>query len=254
MPALKKNSKWKILTNGIFKENPVLILLLGCCSVLAISVTVSGALGMGAAMTFVLVCSNVVISLLRKVIPDKIRIPCFIVVIATFVTLVQMIVQAFLPALYDALGIFLPLIVVNCIVLGRAEMYASKNGVLDSLLDGVGMGVGYTLVITCIAVVRELVGSGTLYGARIIPEGYQIGIITQTPGGFFMFGAAMALLIYCLGKKGRHFDPRIGCDGKCGNCNFNCENREDNLKLYEHQAELEAAAAAAEAEKEANKA
>ena len=169
----------------------------------------------------------------------------------TTIYLVQMIVQAFVPALYDALGIFLPLIVVNCIVLGRAEMFASKNGVLDSLLDGIGMGIGYTLVITCIAVVRELVGSGTLYGARIIPEGYQIGIITQTPGGFFMFGAAMALLIYCLGKKGRHFDPRIGCDGKCGNCSFNCENREDNLKLYENQAALEAAAEAAlQAEKE----
>ena len=226
-----KSNKWKIFTNGIFRENPVLILLLGCCSVLAISVTVSGALGMGAALTFVLVGSNVVISLLRKVIPDKIRIPCFIVVIATFVTLVQMIVEAFLPALYNSLGIFLALIVVNCIVLGRAEMFASKNGVLDSLLDGLGMGIGYTLVICCIAVFRELVGSGTLFGARIIPEGYQIGIITQTPGGFFCFAAAMAILIACMRKKGKHFDPRIGCDGECGNCNLNCENKEDNIKI-----------------------
>ena len=216
--------KFKIFTNGIFKENPVLILLLGCCSVLAISVTLSGALGMGAALTFVLVCSNVVISLLRKVIPDKIRIPCFIVVIATFVTLVQMIVEAFLPDLYRSLGIFLALIVVNCIVLGRAEMFASKNGIVDSFLDGLGMGIGYTIVICGIAVVRELVGSGTLYGFRIIPEGYQIGIITQTPGGFFCFAAAMALLIFCMRKKGKHFDPRIGCDGKCGNCNLGCEN------------------------------
>ena len=226
-----KTSKWKIFTNSIFKENPVLILLLGCCSVLAISVTVSGALGMGAALTFVLVGSNVVISLLRKIIPDKIRIPCFIVVIATFVTLVQMIVQAFLPSLYESLGVFLALIVVNCIVLGRAEMFASKNGVLDSLLDGLGMGVGYTLVIGLIAVFRELVGSGTLLGTRIIPEGYQIGVITQTPGGFFCFAAAMAILIYCLGRKGRHFDPRIGCDGECGNCNLDCENKEDNIKI-----------------------
>ena len=226
-----KTSKWKIFTNGIFKENPVLILLLGCCSVLAISVTVSGALGMGAALTFVLVGSNVVISLLRKIIPDKIRIPCFIVVIATFVTLVQMVVQAFLPSLYESLGVFLALIVVNCIVLGRAEMFASKNGILDSLLDGLGMGIGYTLVIGLIAVFRELVGSGTLLGARIIPEGYQIGIITQTPGGFFCFAAAMAILVYCLGKKGRHFDPRIGCDGECGNCNLDCENKEDNIKI-----------------------
>ena len=226
-----KNNKWKVFTNGIFKENPVLILLLGCCSVLAISVTVSGALGMGAALTFVLVCSNVVISILRKVIPDKIRIPCFIVVIATFVTLVQMIVEAFLPDLYRSLGIFLALIVVNCIVLGRAEMFASKNGILDSFLDGLGMGIGYTIVICGIAIVRELVGSGTLYGIRIIPEGYQIGIITQTPGGFFCFAAAMALLIFCMRKKGKHFDPRIGCDGECGNCNLGCENREDNLKI-----------------------
>ena len=227
---MKKN-RWKIFTNGIFKENPVLILLLGCCSVLAISVTVSGALGMGAALTFVLVGSNVVISLLRRIIPDKVRIPCFIVVIATFVTLVQMIVEAFLPDLYNSLGIFLALIVVNCIVLGRAEMFASKNGVLDSLLDGLGMGIGYTLVICGIAVIRELVGSGTLYGLRIIPEGYQIGIITQTPGGFFCFACAMALLICCMRKKGKTFDPRIGCDGKCGNCNLGCENREDNLRL-----------------------
>lgn len=217
--------KWKIFTNGIFKENPVLILILGTCSVLAISVTVSGALGMGAALTFVLVCSNVVIALLRKVIPDQVRIPCFIVVIATFVTLVQMVVEAYLPELYESLGIFLALIVVNCIVLGRAEMFASKNSVLDSFLDGLGMGIGYTIVIVGIAVVRELLGSGTLYGFRIIPEGYQIGIITQTPGGFFMFGAAMALLIYCLGKKGKKFDPRIGCDGACGNCAMNCMNR-----------------------------
>ena len=228
-----KNNKWKIFTNGIFKENPVLILLLGGCSVLAISVTLSGALGMGAALTFVLVCSNVVTSLLRNVIPDKVRIPCFIVVIATFVTMVQMIVEAFLPDLYNSLGIFLALIVVNCIVLGRAEMFASKNKVLDSLLDGLGMGIGYTIVICGIAVFRELVGSGTLYGIRIIPEGYQIGIITQTPGGFFCFAAAMALLIFCLGKKGKKFDPRIGCDGECGNCNLGCENKEDNIKLGE---------------------
>ncbi len=232
-----KKSKWQIFTNGIFKENPVLILLLGCCSVLAISVTLSGALGMGAALTFVLVGSNVVISLLRKVIPDKIRIPCFIVVIATFVTLVQMVVQAFLPDLYNSLGVFLALIVVNCIVLGRAEMFASKNGVLDSLLDGLGMGIGYTLVIGCIAVFRELVGSGTLLGARIIPEGYQIGIITQTPGGFFCFAAAMAILIRCMSKKGKKFDPRIGCDGECGNCNLGCENKADNIAIAEGKAQ-----------------
>ena len=252
--ATAKQSAWENFSKGLLTENPSLRQMLGLCPTLAVTTAVTNGLGMGLATTFVLVCSGIAVSLLRKVIPNSVRIPAFITIIASFVTLTMMLVEAYLPALNDALGIYLPLIVVNCIVLGRAEMFASKNGVLDSLLDGVGMGLGYTLVITCIAVVRELVGSGTLYGVRIIPEGYQIGIITQTPGGFFMFGAAMALLIYCLGKKGRHFDPRIGCDGKCGNCSFNCENREDNLKLYENQAALEAAAAAAEAEKEGNKA
>lgn len=227
------NSKWKIFTNGIFKENPVLILLLGCCSVLAVSVTVSGAVGMGAALTFVLVCSNVVISLLRKIIPDKVRIPCFIVVIATFVTLVQMVVEAFLPDLNKSLGVFLALIVVNCIVLGRAEMFASKHGVADSLLDGLGMGVGYTIVIVGIALVRELIGNGTILDQRIIPEGYQIGIISQTPGGFMMFGFAIALLVYFLNRKGRKFNPRIGCDGACASCASRCENPVQDMTVKE---------------------
>lgn len=215
-------SRFKIFTNGIFRENPVLILLLGCCSVLALSVTADGALGMGAALTFVLVGSNVVISLLRKIIPDKVRIPCYIIVIAGFVTIVEMITEAYLPDLYSSLGIFLALIVVNCIVLGRAEMFASKHTVLDSLLDGLGMGIGYTVVIVAMAIVRELLGSGTLFGFRIIPEGYQIGILTMTPGGFFVFGVAMAVLIFALSKKGKKFSPRIGCDGKCGNCAQGC--------------------------------
>ena len=227
------NSKWKIFTNGIFKENPVLILLLGCCSVLAVSVTVSGAVGMGAALTFVLVCSNVVISLLRKIIPDKVGIPCFIVVIATFVTLVQMVVEAFLPDLNKSLGVFLALIVVNCIVLGRAEMFASKHGVADSLLDGLGMGVGYTIVIVGIALVRELIGNGTILDQRIIPEGYQIGIISQTPGGFMMFGFAIALLVYFLNRKGRKFNPRIGCDGACASCASRCENPVQDMTVKE---------------------
>lgn len=225
--------KLKIFTNGIFKENPVLILLLGCCSVLAVSVTVSGALGMGVALTFVLVCSNVVISLLRKVIPDKVRIPCFIVVIATFVTLVQMVVEAYLPELNKSLGVFLALIVVNCIVLGRAEMFASKHSVGDSFLDGLGMGVGYTIVILGIAVIRELVGNGTILDKRIIPEGYQIGIISQTPGGFMMFGFAIALLVYFLNRKGKKFDPRIGCDGACANCASRCASPIQDIKAEE---------------------
>ncbi len=216
--------KLRILSNGIFRENPVLILVLGCCSVLAVSVTVIGSLGMGAALTFVLVCSNVVISALRKIIPDSVRIPCYIVVVATFVTVVEMVVEAFMQPLYETLGIFLPLIVVNCIVLGRAEMFASKNTVADSFFDGLGMGIGYTLSLCLIAVIRELVGSGTLAGVRIIPEGYQIGILTQTPGGFFTYACLMAALVWGLGKKGKKFEPVLGCEGDCKNCALACEN------------------------------
>lgn len=216
-----KNNYWKIFTNGIFKENPVLVLVLGCCSVLAISATVMGSLGMGAALTFVLVCSNIVISALRKIIPDKIRIPCYIVVVAVFVTAVQMVVQAYVPALYDALGVFLPLIVVNCIVLGRAEMFANKNTVAASLFDGLGMGIGYTMVLTAMAIVREFLGSGSLFDKPIpFMEGHTIGIISQTPGGFFMFGLVMAILVYALDKHGKKFTPTIGCgeEGGCAGC------------------------------------
>ena len=216
-----KHNYWKIFTNGIFRENPVLVLVLGTCSVLAISATVLGSLGMGVALTFVLVGSNVVISALRKIIPDKIRIPCYIVVVAVFVTAVQMVVQAYVPTLYDALGVFLPLIVVNCIVLGRAEMFANKNTVLDSLFDGLGMGLGYTMVLTAMALVREFLGSGSLFDKPIpFMEGHTIGIISQTPGGFFMFGLVMAILIYALDKNGKKFKPTIGCgeEGGCAGC------------------------------------
>ncbi len=218
-------NKFSILLNGIFKENPVLILVLGCCSVLAVSVTVIGSLGMGAALTFVLVCSNVVISAVRRVIPDGIRIPCYIVIVATFVTVVEMVVEAFMIDLYETLGIFLPLIVVNCIVLGRAEMFASKNSILDSLFDGLGMGIGYTLSLTIIATVREIVGNGTFCGYRLIPEGYQISILTQTPGGFFTYGCLMAVLVWALAKRGKKFEPKLGCDGNCAACRAGCENK-----------------------------
>lgn len=208
----------QILTNGLFKENPVLILALGTCSVLAVSVTVIGSLGMGAALTFVLVGANMVISALRNIISDKVRIPCYIVVIATFVTVVQMVVQAYMKSLYDTLGIFLPLIVVNCIVLGRAEMFASKNTVIDSLFDGLGMGLGYTMTLTLMAAIRELLGSGTLCGLRLIPEGYQIAIMTQTPGGFFTYGLVMAALVWAMAKQGKKFEPQVGCEGACAAC------------------------------------
>ncbi len=216
-------NKLKILVNGIVKENPVLILILGCCSVLAVSVTVIGSLGMGAALTFVLVCSNVVISALRRVIPASVRIPCYIVIVATFVTVVEMVVEAFLPSLYETLGIFLALIVVNCIVLGRAEMFASKNSVIDSFFDGLGMGIGYTVSLTFMAFIRELIGNGTVAGFRIIPEGYQISIMTGTPGGFFTYGCVMAGLVWILARRGKKFEPKLGCDGNCAACHGGCE-------------------------------
>ena len=158
--ASENKSKVSILTNGIIKENPVLRLVLGTCSCLAVTTAVSSALGMGAAFTFVLVCSNILISLLRNVIPAKVHLPCYIVIIAGFVTIVQMVMHAYMDSLYTALGVFLPLIVVNCIILGRAEMFACKNNVVDSALDGVGMGIGYTLTVVLMATIREVLGSG----------------------------------------------------------------------------------------------
>ncbi len=215
--------KMEILKNGLFKENPVLILVLGCCSVLAISVTVKGALGMGLALTFVLVCSNVVISALRKLIPDQIRIPCYIVVIAAFVTIVQMVLEAYIPEFYKALGIFLALIVVNCIILGRAEMYANKHGVVDSAIDGLGMGLGFTLALCAMATIREILGAGTFCGMPI-PWFHDnpIGILTMAPGGFFVFGCMIALVNKithgkAITKKEFGCAACPGC-GKAGSC------------------------------------
>ena len=181
--------------NGIVTENPTFRLVLGMCPTLAITTTVSNGLGMGLAATFVLICSNLVISLLRNFIPDKIRIPAFIVVIATFVTIVQLLLQAFIPALYESLGVFIPLIVVNCIIFARAESFASKNPPLESACDGLGMGLGFTLAITLLSAIRELLGSGTLLGIQVMPDGYQpMAIITQAPGGFIMLGLLMVVM------------------------------------------------------------
>ena len=185
------------LTNGIIKETPVLRLVLGTCSILAVTTAVSNALGMGAAFTFVLVCSNIMISLLRKVIPGKVHLPCYIVIIASFVTIVQMFMQAYMESLYNALGVFLPLIVVNCIILGRAEMFACKNSVVDSALDGLGMGCGYILTMLLMSSVREILGNGTWMGITIIPESIdRMSLMNQAPGGFFVFGCLMALCVY----------------------------------------------------------
>ena len=164
---MSKKSKLSIITNGIIKENPVLVLLIGTCPTLATSSSASNGLGMGLSTTAVLIAANIVISLLRKVIPDKVRIPCYIVVIAGFVTVVQFLLEAYVPALYKSLGLFIPLIVVNCIILGRAEAFANKNTVVDSALDGIGMGLGFTLTLTVMGTIRELLGAGTWFGMTV---------------------------------------------------------------------------------------
>ena len=204
---MSKNSKLKILTNGFLNENPVLRLVLGTCPTLAVTSMASNGIGMGLAATFVLICSNIVISALRKIIPDQVRIPCYITVIAGFVSVVQMLVKAYVPDLDKSLGVYLPLIVVNCIILGRAEMFASKNGVFDSALDGLGMGIGFTITLTLMGTIREILGSGTWMSGLdglfpFLPEGFAIQVLpesidpftimTSAPGGFFVFGVMMA--------------------------------------------------------------
>ncbi|MBR2879900.1 MAG: electron transport complex subunit E [Oscillospiraceae bacterium] len=216
------NNKLVTLTKGIIKENPVLVLVLGTCPTLATSTQASNAIGMGIAAMVVLICSNMAISALRKIIPDMVRSPAYIVVIAGFVTIVQMVVKAYAPALDAALGIYLPLIVVNCIILGRAEMFASKNGIFDSALDGVGMGIGFTVALLLMATLREIPGAGTYFGARLIPEGYQVSIMTMAPGGFFIFGCLIALVNKI--SKGKAIKKKeFGCDGGCEGCEGGCE-------------------------------
>ena len=191
--ASENKSKVSILTNGIIKENPVLRLVLGTCSCLAVTTAVSSALGMGAAFTFVLVCSNILISLLRNVIPAKVHLPCYIVIIAGFVTIVQMVMHAYMDSLYTALGVFLPLIVVNCIILGRAEAFASKNNAFDSALDGLGIGLGFTLSLTVIGTIRELLGSGAVFGYSLGTADYMPLVFVLAPGGFLVLGYLMVV-------------------------------------------------------------
>lgn len=182
-----------IFTNGLLKENPLLVLMIGLCSSLAVTTSFTNGLGMGLAMTFVLVMSEVIISLFRKLIPNSIRIPVFIIVIASFTTIVDLLMQAYLPDLSKAMGVFIPLIVVNCIIMGRVESFASKRTVLESACDALGMGLGYLWVLCGISFVRELLGSGSIFGMEIIPEAYRIGFFTAAPGGFFVFGMFIAV-------------------------------------------------------------
>ena len=184
-----------VFINGVLNENPTFRLVLGTCPTLAVTTSAINGIGMGLAATFVLVCSNFVVSCVRKLIPDKARIPAFIVIIATFVTIVQMVMQAFLPSLYDALGLFIPLIVVNCIVLGRAEAFASKNGPVISAVDGLGMGLGFTCSITLIGIIRELIGNGTVFGISLLGASYQpMVLFVLAPGGFITFGLVLGII------------------------------------------------------------
>ncbi len=187
------NNSTKTLLNGIFKENPTFALVLGMCPTLATTTSAVNGMSMGLATMFVLVCSNVVISLLKNLIPDKVRIPAFIVVIATFVTIVEMLMKAYTPAIYDVLGLFIPLIVVNCIVLGRAEAFAAKNSVGMSALDGIGMGLGFTLSLTVIGIIRELLGTGACFGLNIYPDNYGMLLFVLAPGAFIVLGLLMGL-------------------------------------------------------------
>ena len=225
--------KLGILLKGIIKENPVLVLLLGACPTLATTTGVISALAMGIAATAVLICSNIVISMLRKVIPDKVRIPCYIVVIAGFVSVVNMLMQAYFPDLYDMLGVYLALIVVNCIILGRAEMFARKNGVIDSALDGIGMGLGFTLALVAMGSIREIIGAGTWAGIELTAlKPYAVSIVTAAPGGFLVFGCLIALVNKLTAGKGKKEFSCEGCPNasSCGKTSCESEVKEDENK------------------------
>lgn len=211
---MNKNSKLAILLKGIITENPVLILVLGTCPALATTSKVESAVWMGIAATIVLICSNIAISALRNIIPDIVRIPCYIVVIATFVTAVQMLLQAYLPNVYDMLGVYLALIVVNCIILGRAEMFARKNSVIDSAIDGVGMGLGFLLALFTMSTIREVFGAGSFFGLAIpFLQNYKIPMLVQAPGGFLVFGIVIAVMNKLTEKKGGVKRKDFSCYG-----------------------------------------
>lgn len=215
----------ELIYNGVIKENPSLILMLGMCPTLAVTTSATNGFGMGVSTMAVLVFANLLISLLRKIIPDAVRLPAYIVVVASLVTIVEMITQAYIPAIYDALGLYIPLIVVNCIILGRAEAFASKNGPVASVFDGIGMGLGFTIALVIIGFIREFVGVGTAFGIRVLPESYPgIGIFTKAPGAFLV----MAMVIAVMNRmkiQTRANEVVEDCDGCCANCH-KCKSKE----------------------------
>ena len=212
------------LYNGLVKENPTFVLMLGMCPTPAVTTSAINGVGMGLSTTVVLIMSNMLISMLRKIIPDSVRMPAFIVIVASFVTIVQFLMEGFVPSLYDSLGLYIPLIVVNCIILGRAESYASKNPVLPSIFDGIGMGLGFTLALTIIGAVRELLGAGQLFNMQVMPDSYvPCSIFVLAPGAFFVLAVLTAIQnkIRINGeKKGKDMSKiQSGCGGDCMNCN-----------------------------------
>ncbi len=232
----EKNGAAQVFFNGLIKENPTFVLMLGMCPTLAVTTSAMNGLGMGLTTTVVLVLSNMIISLLRNIIPDKVRIPAFIVIIASFVTMVELLLKGFIPSLYDSLGIYIPLIVVNCIILGRAEAFASKNPVIPSFFDGLGMGLGFSVALTCIGAVREILGAGELFGMAILPvdEAIMIGsfalkyepirIFGLAPGAFFVLAALTATqnkVKKSLAAKGKNTDKiQSGCNFDCASCTY----------------------------------
>lgn len=229
------SNKLKIFTNGFVKENPLLMLNIGLCSALGVTTSVLNGLGMGMGMMFVLLMSEIVISLFRKKIPSSIRLPIFIIIIAAFTTIVQLVLQAYVESLYDALGVFLPLIVVNCIIMGRVEAFASKNTLGNSVLDALGMGIGYTMVLVLISLIRELFGGGTLMAGtalkiELIPEAYRIGILNSAPGGFMVFGFLGAIVQgvrQALAKKNDKKCPAPE-EPDCNSCSLACASNPNN--------------------------
>lgn len=236
---MKKDSKLNILLRGIIAENPVLILILGTCPTLAMTTSVISAFSMGVAATIVLLFSNMIISALRNIIPDSVRIPCYIVIISGLVTAVQLLLQAFLPTIYDMLGVYLALIVVNCIILGRAEMYARKNNVVNSVLDGIGMGLGFLAALVIIAALREVIGNGSFAGLTIpVVEKFKIPVFVQAPGGFMVYGIVIAAVNKLTAKTGGIKKKSFSCEGcpSSASCSGGCGVNTEKAKEVEENA------------------
>ena len=213
--------------NGIVKENPSFVLMLGMCPTLAVTTSASNGIGMGLSTMAVLIVSNLIISLVRKIVPDDVRLPAYIVIVASLVTVVELLMEAYTPSIYSALGIYIPLIVVNCIILGRAEAYASKNPPFLSVMDGVGMGLGFTIALLLIGMVRELVGAGTLFGMQVTPEAYSpVGIFVKAPGAFLVLAFLVAIM-NAVGMKTRANKVVEGCDGCCAACAQSCTDKKE---------------------------